>query len=56
MGWNQGVDTQLSDLISSGILRKGTKLPSCRMLANDLGVSVNSVLGAYSRLTVSVVS
>lgn len=51
LGIRDQIHTQLSNLISSGILRKGTKLPSCRMLANDLGVSVNSVLGAYSRLT-----
>lgn len=50
LGVRDQIHAGIADLISNGLLRKGAKLPSCRALARDLDVSVNSVLGAYSRL------
>lgn len=50
LGIRDQIRAEISGLISDGVLRKGQKLPSCRALARDLRVSVNSVLGAYSRL------
>ncbi|WP_170362680.1 PLP-dependent aminotransferase family protein [Ruegeria arenilitoris] len=50
LGIRDQIRAELAYLISSGVLQNGAKLPSCRALARDLKVSVNSVLGAYSRL------
>ena len=50
LGVRDQIHAGISGLISNGLLRKGAKLPSCRALARSLDVSVNSVLGAYSRL------
>ena len=36
--------------IGAGILKAGDKLPSCRQLADELGVNPNTVQKAYSRL------
>ena len=41
---------QLRNQIESGQLSAGTRLPSKRVLASQLGVSVNTVDGAYSQL------
>ena len=41
---------QLRQQIQSGELSAGTKLPSKRAMALQLGVSVNTVDGAYSQL------
>ena len=50
LGIRDQIHVEVASLISDGVLHKGAKLPSCRALARDLNVSVNSVLGAYSRL------
>lgn len=42
--------TQLKQQILSGSIGCGEKLPSKRILAEQLGVSVNTVYGAYSQL------
>lgn len=36
--------------IGAGILKAGDKLPSCRQMADELGVNPNTVQKAYSRL------
>lgn len=36
--------------IISGVYRKGKKIPSCRMIAEQLQVSKNSAYNAYSDL------
>ena len=41
---------QLQDLISTGRLKPGTRMPSTRMLAEQLGVSRNTVVLTYDRL------
>jgi len=40
----------LSQLILSGVLRAGTKLPASRSLAQELGLSRNTVITAYEQL------
>ncbi len=42
---------QIRDLILSGRLAPGIRLPSSRSLAQDLGVSRNTVIAAYDQLT-----
>ena len=42
--------SQLRDLIAIGRLGKGHALPSSRRLADDLGVSRNTVTHAYEQL------
>lgn len=41
---------QLAHKINSGVLKGGAKLPSQREFAQQLGVSINTVLGAYNML------
>ena len=41
---------QLADLISSGDLRVGERLPALRQLAGDLGLAVGTVARAYREL------
>lgn len=41
---------QLSYNINNGIIKCGAKLPSQRRLADDLGVSVNTIINAYDML------
>ncbi len=41
---------QVSLLIQGGVLTPSTRLPSCRRLARQLGVSCNTVVGAYNCL------
>ncbi len=41
---------RLADAIAEGVLRPGTRLPATRRLAQDLGVSRNTVAAAYDRL------
>ncbi|WP_419739186.1 PLP-dependent aminotransferase family protein [Ruegeria sp.] len=50
LGIRDQIHAGIADLIANGFLRKSAKLPSCRALARDLNVSINSVLGAYSKL------
>ena len=42
--------TQISRLIFEGLLPPDLKLPSCRKLARELGVSINTVVAAYHKL------
>jgi DNA-binding transcriptional regulator YhcF (GntR family) len=44
------VVAQMRGFIASGALAKGTKIPSVRQLARDLGVSLNTIARAYRRL------
>lgn len=41
---------QIKRLIKLGALKKGEKLPSVRMLAQDLGINPNTVARAYTTL------
>ncbi|WP_375489617.1 GntR family transcriptional regulator [uncultured Jatrophihabitans sp.] len=41
---------QLADQIRSGTLPVGTRLPTVRQLANDLGLAVNTVARGYREL------
>ncbi|WP_444970664.1 GntR family transcriptional regulator [Streptomyces sp. SAI-25] len=41
---------QLADLIAVGRLGQGTRLPSVRQLASDLGLANNTVVRAYREL------
>ena len=50
LGVRDQIHAGIADLISRGLLRNGEKLPSCRALSRNLDVSINSVLGAYTRL------
>ncbi|MBK8428712.1 MAG: winged helix-turn-helix transcriptional regulator [Lewinellaceae bacterium] len=47
----QQIYTHLQTAILSGELTGGTKLPSTRALADELGVSRNTILNAYRQLT-----
>ena len=44
------VRAQLADQISHGVLPIGTRLPTVRELAGDLGLAVNTVARAYHEL------
>src|SRR5581483_5014423 len=44
---------QINDLIRSGTLRAGEKVPSVRRLSRQQGVSISTVLQAYQRLEAS---
>ncbi len=46
----QQVEHRIMALIDSGVLRNGEKIPSLRMLSEQLKVSVNTVREAYERL------
>lgn len=50
VGLRDQVHAEISQVILDGILPPGSKLPSVRLLAGQLDVSVNTVLGAYARL------
>ena len=50
MGLRDKIVGEVSRLIFDGHLAAGTKLPSCRALAADLDVSINTVIGAYDKL------
>ncbi len=41
---------QLSDLVQTGVLPRGTRLPALRQLAGDLGLAVGTVARAYREL------
>ena len=45
-----GLEGALRDAIRAGRLRTGTRLPSSRALAADLGVARNTVAEVYSQL------
>ena len=44
------VRAQLADMIVSGLLREGTRLPSIRQLASDLALAPGTVARAYREL------
>ncbi|GAA1967491.1 PLP-dependent aminotransferase family protein [Agromyces allii] len=46
----QSLERALRDAIDDGSLRAGTRLPSSRALAADLGIARNSVVEVYERL------
>jgi GntR family transcriptional regulator/MocR family aminotransferase len=45
-----GLERALRDAIGSGRLRSGSRLPSSRALAADLGIARNTVADAYGQL------
>ena len=45
-----GLEAALRDAVRTGRLRPGTRLPSSRALATDLGVARNTVANAYGQL------
>jgi GntR family transcriptional regulator / MocR family aminotransferase len=45
-----GLETALRDAVQTGRLAPGTRLPSSRALAADLGIARNSVAAAYGQL------
>lgn len=47
------VQTQISSLIAVGSLQPGTRLPTVRALAADLGVAAGTVARAYKELEAS---
>lgn len=47
------VRAQLAAEISSGVLAAGTRLPTVRRLAEDLGLAVNTVARSYRELEAS---
>jgi GntR family transcriptional regulator/MocR family aminotransferase len=46
----QQITQQIRCLIHDGRLAPGTRMPATRELASDLGVSRNTVIGAFQRL------
>lgn len=44
------IRNQIVKFIDNGILKPDDKLPSCRVLAKDLGINPNTVNKAYSEL------
>jgi len=44
------LEASLREAVSSGRLAPGTRLPSSRVLAGDLGIARNTVAEAYSQL------
>lgn len=44
------ISDQLTAMIQSGALPRGSRLPAIRHLANDLGVAINTVGRAYKAL------
>ncbi|MGH3634789.1 MAG: GntR family transcriptional regulator [Mycobacterium sp.] len=47
--------TQIIDAIRAGTLRPGTRLPTVRELAGELGLAVNTVARAYRELEAAAV-
>jgi GntR family transcriptional regulator / MocR family aminotransferase len=46
-----GLETALREAVQAGRLAPGTRLPSTRALAADLGIARNTIAEAYSQLT-----
>ena len=44
------VRRQIADAVTSGALASGTRLPTVRQLAGDLGVATGTVMRAYAEL------
>jgi GntR family transcriptional regulator / MocR family aminotransferase len=51
-GLRTGLENALREAVRSGRLAPGTRLPSSRALAADIGVARNTVADAYTELTV----
>ena len=49
-GRRAAIETALRDAIRTGRLAAGTRLPSSRVLASDIGVSRSTIVGAYEQL------
>ncbi len=49
-GLRDQIVSQISRLIFEGLMPSGLKLASCRVLARDLDVSINTVVAAYRKL------
>src|ERR1700761_6731574 len=49
-GLRAGLETALRDAVRTGRLSPGTRLPSSRALAGDLGLARNTVADAFSQL------
>lgn len=47
---SEQIRAQIADLVRTGSLTQGTRLPTVRDLATDLGISVNTVNKAYAEL------
>ena len=47
---NDQIKAQISKFVELGILKPDDKLPSVRMLAQDLGINPNTVAKAYQQL------
>ena len=47
---NEQIKQQIISFVDLGVLKAGDKLPSVRMLAQDLGINPNTVAKAYSQL------
>src|SRR6202035_3980847 len=45
-----GLETALRDAVQAGRLHPGTRLPSSRALAADLGIARNTIADAYGQL------
>lgn len=50
IGLSDQITAQISRMIFEGRIATGLKLPSCRLLARDIGVSINTVIAAYQTL------
>lgn len=44
------IQAQVATMVRSGVLAPGTRLPTIRHLANDLGIAANTVARAYREL------
>jgi GntR family transcriptional regulator/MocR family aminotransferase len=51
-GLRERLENELRDAIRSGRLARGTRLPSSRSLARDLGISRGTTVAAYAQLAV----
>jgi GntR family transcriptional regulator/MocR family aminotransferase len=49
-GLRAGLERELREAVRQGRLKQGTRLPSSRVLAADLGVARNTVANAYAQL------
>ena len=50
VGYAEQIQAQLADLVSTGVLPTGHRLPSVRALAGRLGIAPNTVAKAYKAL------
>lgn len=50
IGLSDQITAQIAQMIFEGRIAQGMKLPSCRLLARDLGISINTAIAAYQAL------